>query len=271
MESLLLYELVLLITGSVFFLALVFVLIFYVVKNKPIKNVFSFFIFPIIMMGFPSFQSFKFENGKIEIQKKIVEVRNNPTDETSRKELEKAIAAINPLRIKKDAEASTYVAEAQLELGNIPESEKAIQNALVLEKNDPKVKAVKNSIEKEKTKILEYKNNIDKLKEIETKVSGGSITQQEKNKITEILTKTEVPKYTDEKSQLVIAKSLNQIGDKESSSKVIENVLATNPASREAIAVKKDIAVPNDTTVTSDAPKMKVDVAKFNAARIRKN
>jgi tetratricopeptide (TPR) repeat protein len=266
MESLLLYELVLLVAGFVLFLALVFVLIYYTIKKEPIKNLFWFFIFPIIMMGFPSFQSFNFENGKIEIKKLTREVQNNPNDEQKRAELEKAIAATNPKRIEKDAEASTYVAEAQLELGNIPESEKAIQNALVLEKNDPLVKAINYNIQRAKKKELKYKENVKELNKILTEVDKkSSATPKEIKEIKDILTKTEVPKYTDEKSQIVIAKSLNHIGDKKSSSKVLETVLATNPDSKEAIAIQKD------TVVKYNASKIKIDATKFETTRVRKN
>jgi tetratricopeptide (TPR) repeat protein len=266
MKSLLLYELVLLITGAIFFLALIFILVFNVVKGKPIKSLFWFFIFPIIMMGFPSFQSFAFENGKIEIKKLTREVQNNPQDEQKREELEKAIAATNPKRIEKDAEASTYVAEAQLELGNIPESEKAIQNALALEKNNPKVNAINNTIQEEKRKEILYRNNIKALHEIETKVAeNNAATPKEIKQIKDILTKTPVPKYTDEKSQLVIAKSLSHIGDQESSTKIVENVLTTNPDSKEAIAIQQD------TSPINVAKTIKFNAAKFETVRIRKN
>jgi hypothetical protein len=264
MKSLLLYELVLLIAGGILFLALVFMLVFSLMRNKPIKNVFWFFIFPIIMMGFPSLQSFTFENGKIEIKKLTAEVKNDPANEEKRAELEKAIVAINPSRIENDAEASTTVAEAQLELGNIPESEKAIQNSLDLEKNNPKAIDLNNTIKKVKIKDLEYKANVKKLHEIILKVDEkSSPSPKEIEEITTILTKTEVPKYTTEKSQIVIAKGLSRIGENASSDKIIDNVLTSNPNSEEAIAVKNE-------PVFIDAPtKVKFDTNKFDKAILK--
>jgi hypothetical protein len=266
MKSLLLYELVLLIAGGILFLALVFMLVFSLVRNKPIKNVFWFFIFPIIMMGFPSLQSFTFENGKIEIKKLTAEVKSDPANEQKRAELEQAIQNINPSRIENDAEASTAVAEAQLELGNIPESEKAIQNSLTLEKNNPKAIGLNNTIKKVKIKDLEYKANVKKLDEIILKVDEkSSATPKEIEDIKEILTKTEVPKYTTEKSQIVIAKGLNRIGDNASSTKILDNVLNSNPNSQEAIAVKNE-------AVSLDVPvKVKFDTNKFERAILKKD
>jgi tetratricopeptide (TPR) repeat protein len=264
MQSLLLYELVLLIAGAILFLALVFVLVYYVIKKEEIKNVFWFFIFPIIMMGFPSFQSFNFENGKIEIKKLTAEVKNDPKDVEKREELEKAIVSVNQARINKDAEASKYVAEAQLELGNIPESETAIQNALVLEKNDPNANAINNKIQKAKKREIQYNQNVKELHKILSEVDKKeTATPMEIKKIKDILVKTEVPKYTDEKSQIVIAKSLNQIGDIESSSKVLENVLTSNPNSKAAIAVQ------NDTVAKNTVSNIKINATKFNRAIIR--
>jgi tetratricopeptide (TPR) repeat protein len=266
MKSLLLYELVLLIAGGILFLALVFMLVFSLVRNKPIKNVFWFFIFPVIMMGFPSLQSFTFENGKIEIKKLTAEVKNDPENEEKRAELEQAIETINPSRIENDAEASTTVAEAQLELGNIAESEKAIQNSLTLEKNNTKAIELNNTIKKVKIKDLNYKANVKKLKEIIKKVDKkSSATPKEIQEITAILTKTEVPKYTTEKSQIVIAKGLNRIGDNTSSAKILDNVLTSNPNSQEAIAVKRD------TILNPKISRIKFNANKFEKAILKKD
>jgi tetratricopeptide (TPR) repeat protein len=266
MKSLLLYELVLLIAGAILFLALVFMLVYSLMNNKPIKNVFWFFIFPVIMMGFPALQSFTFDKGKIEIKKLTAEVKNDPENEEKRAELEKAIETINPIRIEKDAEASATIAEAQLELGNIPESEKAIQNSLDLEKNNTKAIALNNTIKKVKNKEIQYKANVKELNEIIKKVDEkNSATPKEIEEIKEILTKTEVPKYTSEKSQIVIAKGLNRIGDNASSAKILDNVLTNNPNSQEAIAVKKD------TIIDPNVSRVKFNANKFERAILKKD
>jgi tetratricopeptide (TPR) repeat protein len=242
MKNLLLYELVLLVAGSILFLALVFALIFSLIKNKPLKNIFWFFLFPIIMIGFPSIQSFGFENGKFELKKLTHEVASNPTNEVKRKELEEAIQTINPERLDKDPEGSKYVAEAQLALGNIDESEKAIQNALSLEKNDSEAVKIKNDIKKVKIKNIEYQKNIKKLNQIIDKIDLKQDTSNNNpNAIKEILAKTEVPKYTDEKSQIVIAKSLEKLGEKENSIKILDQVILANPNSEEAKSIKKEL------------------------------
>jgi tetratricopeptide (TPR) repeat protein len=242
MKSLLLYELVLLVAGSILFLALVFALVFSLVKNKPLKNIFWFFLFPIIMIGFPSIQSFGFENGKFELKKLTTEVANNPASEVKRKELEEAIQTINPERLDNDPEGSKYVAEAQLALGNIDESEKAIQNALSLEKNDSEAVKIKNDIKKVKIKNIEYKKNIEKLNQIIAKIDlKEDTTNNNPSAIKEILTKTEVPKYTDEKSQIIIAKSLEKLGEKENSIKILDQVILANPKSEEAKSIKKEL------------------------------
>jgi tetratricopeptide (TPR) repeat protein len=265
MESLHLYELVLLIAGAVLFLALVFGLVYSLVKNKPLKNIYWFFIFPIIMIGFPSIQSFSFENGKVEIKKLTSEVKNNPENEEKRKELEEAITKVDPERIEKDSEASKYIAQAQFELGNIEESEKAIHDALAIKKDDPEAIQLNNKIIKTKQKKIIYQQNIKKLENlIHKSEEKNTASSQDIKNITEILSKTEPPKFTDEKSQLIIAKSLVTIGDKENSTKVAETILENNPNSKEAIAIK------NETVIKKNLTNFKINNQKFEKAIILK-
>jgi tetratricopeptide (TPR) repeat protein len=267
MKSLFLYELVLLIAGFILFLALVFALIFSLVKNKPLKNIFWFFLFPIIMIGFPSIESLGFENGKFEIKKLTNQVAMDPLDETKRKELEEAIQTINKDRINKDSEGSKYIAEAHLALGNIAESEKAIQNAITLEKNDPEAIKINNEIKRVKIKTIEYKKNIEKLGQILTKIEAreGSVIDNSQA-LKEILIKAEVPLYTDEKSQVIIAKSLGKLGDKENSVKILDKILLRNPNSEEAKSIKKELIL--SAKDRSNLPTLKIN--KFDNLIIKK-
>jgi tetratricopeptide (TPR) repeat protein len=262
-NGLLLYELVLIIAGSILFLALVFILVYNMIKNRSIKGLLLFFIFPIVMIGFPSFQSIAFENGKFELKKLSEEVKNNPSNETKREELEKVIKGISEERIVNDLEASRYVAEAQLALGNINESEKAIKNAILIEKDNKESIKTYNEIKKIKSKNEQYHKNIEKLNQVLNSIEKKEkLPQQEIENIKEIISKTEVPLYTDEKSQIVIAKSLEKLGDKKSFIKILNNVIKSNPNSKEAKLIKKVIL--NDTAKNNPTFEMK----KFEKAII---
>lgn len=218
------------------------------------------------MIGFPSIQSFGFENGKFEIKKLTNEVANNPTDEIKRKELEYALQTINPERINKDPEGSKYVAEAELALGNVEKSEKAIQNALSLEKDDSEAIKIKNDIKKVKIRNIGYKKNVEKLNQILDKINLKEDTANNNvTKIKEILTTTEVPNYTDEKSQIIIAKSFEKLGEKETSIKILDKIIKANPNSKEAKSIKNAIILNRKSSDNTS----KLKTTKFEQAVIK--
>jgi hypothetical protein len=78
------YEIVLLGLGVFLFVVLVFLLIYCVVKNRPLKQLLLFFFISIVMIGFSAIQKIRFENGAIELEKTAEELRNNPTPATKK-------------------------------------------------------------------------------------------------------------------------------------------------------------------------------------------
>ncbi len=78
------YEIILLGLGVALFVVLLFLLIFSVVKKRPLKGLFVFFILPIVMIGFPGIQKIKFESNGAELDKTAAETRRNPTPENKK-------------------------------------------------------------------------------------------------------------------------------------------------------------------------------------------
>jgi hypothetical protein len=100
-EGLIFYEIVLLVLGILFFITLLFVLIFFVVKNRPIKVIIPLFFISIIMMGFSGIKKVSFNNIVLEIEKLTAETKDNPSDDAIKQKLENKLAAIDTKRIKK--------------------------------------------------------------------------------------------------------------------------------------------------------------------------
>jgi hypothetical protein len=87
-EGLLPYEIVLLIMGGILFAVLLFMLIYFVINKRSYMGILPFFIIAIIMVGFPSIQKIKIDNGIIEIEKLSKTVEQNPADTEAKRKLE---------------------------------------------------------------------------------------------------------------------------------------------------------------------------------------
>jgi hypothetical protein len=78
------YQLILLALGVLLFVVLLFLLIFSVVKKRPLKGLFLFFILPIIMIGFPAIQKISFQNLSDELDKAVKVAEKNRTPENKK-------------------------------------------------------------------------------------------------------------------------------------------------------------------------------------------
>jgi hypothetical protein len=112
------YEVILLGLGALLFFVVLFVFIFLVVKNRPIKTVIPLFLVAIIMIGFPGIQKIKFDNGVLEIERLTKAAQENPEDQTVQEELESKLATIQARPIERQATLNT-INKAQLTLEKI--------------------------------------------------------------------------------------------------------------------------------------------------------
>lgn len=274
LQGLLLYELILLITGGILFLVLVFALVWYVIKNKRIISLFPFFILPVIMIGWPTIVSISFDKGKIKINKLAMDVDKNPSDTTARKKLEESIAGVNRARVEKDPEALTSLSRAYYSLGKYDSAMLFTNKALIIKPNSPEAKKLNKTIQEEIRIKTNFQNNIRQLDNNLQNIDPGNSTQNTEtiNKVADILKTAEVPTYTDEKSNLSIAKGLATVNDVDKSLEIVNKVLKVNPASREAIQLKKDIENRKYNVTVTDTAKLKsIDSRKFNDAVIIKH
>ena len=88
------YEIVLLALGTLMFLVLLFAFVYSLVKKQALGRLFGFFLFPILMIGFPVVSSIKLMNNLIEITKATRELEQQPTDKSAREDLAKAVQSV---------------------------------------------------------------------------------------------------------------------------------------------------------------------------------
>ncbi len=151
-DGLFLYEVILMLLGSVLF----GVVIFLMVKNKELnKNHLMGISLAIVMIAFPSIKSFSISDGIINIERDLEELKENPNDKTLEKSLEQDLGSIGDRPIN-NAERLTTLSQANLELGK---TEKAASLA-----NEALIKQPKNMQAAEVVKVIELDKKIEKVK-----------------------------------------------------------------------------------------------------------
>lgn len=175
-DGLFLYEIILMLLGSVLF----GVVIFLVVKNKELnKNHLMGISLAIVMIAFPSIKSFSISDGIINIERDLEELKEDPNNKALEKSLEQDLGTIGDRPIN-NAESLTTLSKANLELGKKEKASSLAKEALVKQPKNMQAAEVVNVIEVDK-KIEKVKSNpndqqakeelradIKKLKEIPT-------------------------------------------------------------------------------------------------------
>ncbi len=138
MGGLYLYEIILLILGTILFLALTAILIFHVIKQRPIKNLLYFFGIPIIMIGFPSIQSFQLGKDLVQIEKTKQQIARNPDNTELKEDLKKQLNNIETRPID-DPEILSQIAEAEAATGDSVSALETVERIL---NDNPGTKAI---------------------------------------------------------------------------------------------------------------------------------
>ncbi len=90
-EGLKIFEIILMVMGVLLFLVQLFILVYYVLHNRPLKYVLPSLIIPIVMIGFPAIQKVQFGNSMLEMRETIAALEENPDDTEARAQLEERL------------------------------------------------------------------------------------------------------------------------------------------------------------------------------------
>lgn len=93
-DGLLLYEITLLMLGVFLFLILSIGLLYYIIKKEQIKKLFFFFVFPIIMIGYPSIKEVSISKDRFTLTKYQEEYMENPEDSVAKQKVEEFTAKL---------------------------------------------------------------------------------------------------------------------------------------------------------------------------------
>ncbi len=149
-DGLSLSEFVLLVAGSVLFVVLVIILLrlaFNPGPNGPsYTNLLLFFMLPVIMIGFPYWQSVKISQDSIEIEKQTAALQSDPNNEAARKSLEADVGRLSG-RSFKNPRTLANLAEAKYALGHENEAKQDLNKALAANPSLPSGVELKQKME----------------------------------------------------------------------------------------------------------------------------
>jgi hypothetical protein len=129
------YEIVLLVTGALLFLVLLFLLVFSVVRRQKITAYPFFFLISIAMMGFPGIQKLRVDRNGVEIDRLTKELQQRPNDRKVHLELTQKLNEINNREPVLAPKMLLTVAKAQAVIGQKGQALKNLDKILRLAPN----------------------------------------------------------------------------------------------------------------------------------------
>ena len=235
-------EFVMIIMGIISFLALVFLLIWQVMKQRPFTLILIGFLIPIILAGFPAIQSIKIKEGAVEIDKYAQEVAKNPKDTAAVRQLEEKLVDFKTdAHVQNNPDALATVANAQLALGRLDSAASTIQKATRLDPQSETVKATATEIKKQVNINQNFRNSVSILNRQVAKLQQQPGDTATTANLIKTLSTLKVPRYVDASSALVVARSYAVVNQQEKSQQVIDNVLQADTGHVEAKRLNEEI------------------------------
>lgn len=154
-DGLKLYEVIVLLFGSLFFIVLLVLLVVFVIQKRRLKQLLIFFGLSILMLVWPSLQKIKIDKLGVELETKSQELAKNPTAEKA-KEVEMIVDKLKNRGVE-NSEVRKNIAIAEFLIGKPEDSKASIAALPDKEKNDKAIIDIGTSIrvsEELKTQLI---------------------------------------------------------------------------------------------------------------------
>jgi hypothetical protein len=133
------YQQVLEILGILLFVMLAVVMFVYVYQKRPLTSLLPYFFLPLVMIGLPAFQSFKFKSDFATIEATLKTVDRNPNDAQARAALQQQLQQVGDVRVQ-NPQVNLTLARAFKAVGKPDQARDRANAALKL---DPNLRAAK--------------------------------------------------------------------------------------------------------------------------------
>lgn len=241
-----LLQFILLIMGLILFVVLVFLLIWNVMKKRPVKALLAFFLLPVIMVAYPTIQSIKI--GGIVIEKiKNVEtataaVAASPENPAAVGQLNAAIAQLKATgRTEDNSNALLAIGTAQMALGNYNKAADYLTKAERVAPGAQKIDATSKILAKKIKEREDFSKTIYLLDNQMNQLLKTPDDTVSLNVIAHTLSHLKTPDYVDSNEVVTLAKSLAIVGRQQQSLAVINKLDKTSVPNSQISALKDSI------------------------------
>jgi len=228
-DGLYLYEVVLLVLGTIFFLVITSILIYLVLHRRSYKGLTVLFVFPIVMIGYPSIQSVEYNNGVIKIEKTTAALQRNPSDPALRQELSQAVGKVSARPISNPRNLAV-VGEAQYALGNEDAANQSAKKALELDPSSTAARALQHKIEL-----------VNSLNRLSSTVQANPADPAPRRQLKESLAEVSQLPIANPVALTTVAQAQSTVGDHQKALATVNTALKINPNLTSAVQVKGGI------------------------------
>jgi tetratricopeptide (TPR) repeat protein len=212
-DGLYLHDIVLIVLGSILFFVVLFMLLYNTIKQRSIKSFLPFLLVPVIMIGYPGFQSMSFMGDILNIEKLKNQVAQDPTNETAKRELAELLDNVENRPIR-SAETMIRLSRAYEVIGNIDRAEVYADAALAKDPLSDDAQQLRRKIDLQRdTEILER--------------DPGNTTA--KDRIVENLSWIEHSQDRSVNTLVSVARAYQVLGDTTRASEVADSITIINP------------------------------------------
>ena len=227
-DGLYIYEFVLLVLGVILFIALLIMLIIFAAQKRSFKGLLPFFILPIVMIGFPGYQKFSYDNGVITIEKLQRKLAESPNDSQARQELKDALVNIENKNIS-NPETLVKVSKGYATIGDSVAALTFIDKALSLDSTLTEAKQIRNKLDKPNVRIEKITNDLMK------NPTNSDLRDDLEKEVTNLPKVTNINVKTFEK----LAETYAVVGDTNKVLRFTDSLLKITPNSIKAVELKR--------------------------------
>ena len=186
LEDLYLYEIILLILGSLLFLILSGVLVYYVIKKEEIKKLLLFFPISILMIAYPGIKELNISSDRIELITYQEKYENNPEDTEAK---EKIAELTDKLALRASSEEDLVLIGKSNVLLQKPENAITITEKVI-------EKSKKNPTNKTSSFYLKQAYQLKKIAEIQQRTAIQKDTIETINRLNKLELDPEITKIS---------------------------------------------------------------------------
>jgi tetratricopeptide (TPR) repeat protein len=246
LQGIQLYELILMILGFILGLVLIFIFLYTALRGRTNLKILYGFAAPLVMIGYPSFQTKKFGAEVVKVDQLVKAVNENPTDPNAQKALLANLKELPAARCTTSVNAMTTIANAQAALGQYDSARVTIKRALKIDENSPAAIESQKEIEQKWNTQQEYEQRVNQISGYVNEWKADKRKVYLRDSIWSNLKTLNEPIHIDDKKILVIAEAAAIVNETQVAEDLTDKVIEVNPTNTEAVKMKENIKTRTD-------------------------